>query len=69
MQMTNADRIRQMSDDELTNILMCPYDTSGEPIDVMPCVKEGGTQELVTVEWCNACMKEWLSREVKDDEI
>lgn len=62
--MTNGDKIRQMSDDELAFILMCPYDTTGEAINIMPCVKEGGIQELVTVEKCQECMKAWIAREV-----
>lgn len=64
--MTNGDKIRQMSDDELVKILMCPYDTAGDPVNIMPCVKDRGTQELVTPEECNKCMKDWLSREVKE---
>ena len=67
--MTNGDKIRKMSDDELKDVLMCPYDTAGDPVDIMPCVKAGGVQALVTPEYCNSCMKEWLSREVKSDEI
>lgn len=61
---TNADRIRTMSDEELTKIIMCPYDTAGASIDIMPCVTELGTQELVSPEFCNQCMMKWLQREV-----
>ncbi len=64
MSMSNADRIRAMSDEELTKIIMCPYDTAGASIDIMPCVTELGTQELVSPEFCNQCMIKWLQREV-----
>lgn len=41
MSMTNADRIRMMTDEELTKIIMCPYDTFGESVDIMPCIRDG----------------------------
>lgn len=47
---TNADRIREMSDEELMKIIMCPYDISGIPVNMMPCVRNE----------CNKCMMEWL---------
>ena len=28
--MTNADRIRQMTDEELAGLIMCPYDKDGD---------------------------------------
>lgn len=40
---TNGDRIRSMTDEELAWILMCPYDTAGEPEEIMPCVRDGRT--------------------------
>lgn len=49
---TNADRIRSMSDDELTDIILCPYDTAGKPANIMPCVRDGNIQELVSPEYC-----------------
>lgn len=60
---TNGDRIRSMTDEELTKIIMCPYDTAGEPIDIMPCVIEHGEHELVSPEYCNKCMMDWLKME------
>ena len=63
--MTNADRIRSMSDEELTEIIMCPYDTAGKPIEIMPCVRDGNVQELVPPENCKKCMMEWLQSEVE----
>ena len=63
MGMTNGDKIRAMSNEELTAIIMCPYDTAGDPIDIMPCAKDG-IQEFVSPEQCNDCMLKWLQREV-----
>lgn len=64
--MTNADRIRSMTDEELVQVLMCPYDTAGNPIDIMPCVTEHGTQKLVSPEYCKRCMMKWLQLEVEE---
>ena len=61
---TNADRIREMSDEELMKIIMCPYDISGIPVNMMPCVRNGNIQELIPPEECNKCMMEWLQSEV-----
>ena len=63
---TNGDRIRSMSDEELTKIILCPYDTAGKPIDIMPCIKDGNIQELVPPEDCKRCMLEWLQSEVEE---
>lgn len=62
--MTNGDKIRAMSDEDLTAILLCPYDTAGDPIDIMPCVKDG-MQEFVTQKECRECSLKWLQREVE----
>lgn len=48
--MTNGDKIRAMTDEELTKIIMCPYDTAGAEFEIMPCVKDGGIQEFVSPE-------------------
>ena len=64
-QMTNSYRIRNMSDEELAAVLMCPYDTAGDPIDVMPCFKDG-TQNMVDSKHCIQCSVEWLQRETKE---
>lgn len=64
--MTNADRIRSMSDEELTKIILCPYDTAGKPIEIMPCVRDGNVQELVPPEDCKKCIMEWLQSEVEE---
>lgn len=34
---TNGDKIRAMTDEELAEVIMCPYDTAREPLDIMPC--------------------------------
>ena len=62
---TNADRIRTMGDEELAKIIMCPYDTAGKPIEIMPCAKDG-IQELWPPEDCKKCMMEWLQKEVEE---
>lgn len=61
--MTNGDRIRNMTDEQLTDVILCPYDTAGEPLDIMPCVKDGNIQELVDVGFCRKCMTDWLKKE------
>ena len=57
---TNGDKIRSMTNEELAVIIMCPYD--GEPLKSLPCA----SQELMTSEKCIACSKAWLSREAKE---
>ena len=64
IKITNADRIRSMSDEDLTKIIMCPYDTAGKPIEIMPCVN-GNVQKFVPPEDCKKCMMEWLQSEVE----
>lgn len=64
--LSNADRIRAMNNEELTKIILCPYDSAGKPIDIMPCVKDGNIQELVPPEDCKKCMLEWLQSEVEE---
>lgn len=61
---TNGDRIRSMSNEELTQQILCPYDTAGAPADIMPCVKEDGTMEFASQETCRKCMMEWLERKI-----
>ena len=63
VQMTNGDRIRQMTDDQLTEIIMCPYDTAGNAADIMPCIEEGNVQKLVSESECRSCCLNWLKRE------
>lgn len=63
--MTQGDHIRSMSDEEIAEIIMCPYDTAGKPIEIMPCTKDG-IQEFVTPESCKKCIIEWLHSEVEE---
>lgn len=51
--LTNADRIRSMTDEELANIIMCPND-----IDADLCCSE---------KTCFECSLEWLQSEVKPE--
>ena len=55
--MTNGDRIRNMNDEELAAVILCPYDTAGDPIDIMPCVKDGKQQFSIS----------WLQRESSEE--
>lgn len=64
--MTNGDRIRNMNDEELAAVILCPYDTAGDPIDIMPCVKDG-KQQFVGVEECRECSISWLRRESTEE--
>ena len=63
--MTNKEKILQMNDDDLAFVLMCPYDTAGEPEDIMPCVVN---DDPPTVKNCVACIKEWLGKEAAEDQ-
>lgn len=60
--MTNKEKILQMNDDDLAMVLMCPYDTVGEPENVMPCVVG---DILPTNKNCHQCVKDWLRRKAK----
>lgn len=50
--MTNADRIRAMSDEELAKIIMCPYD-----VDPDSCCPEST---------CLECCKKWLKQPAEE---
>lgn len=54
--MTNADRIRNMTDEELAIIIMCPYDGTKNA----DCFMEGRN--------CIQCCMEWLQAEVEEGE-
>lgn len=64
--MTQGERIRSMRDEELAEIILCPYDTAGKPAHIMPCVRDGNIQELVSPEYCKKCMMDWLQSEVEE---
>lgn len=69
--MTNGDKIRAMTDEELTKIIQCPYDTAGT-MDVMPCILDEDEPEFVPYRECQKCMLNWLGKEItssKDVEI
>ena len=61
--MTNREKIKQMSDDDLSFILMCPYDTTGEPEEIMPCVND---EAMPSQKKCCDCIKDWLGKEAKE---
>ena len=52
--MTNADRIRAMSDEELAKVVMCPYDA-----DPDLCTRPGGQ--------CFECSLQWLRQTVEEE--
>ena len=60
--LTNADKIRNMSIDDLAAVIMCPYDTAGEQKEIMPCVEAGEDPEFTKK--CYECCKAWLQKEV-----
>ena len=59
---TNADKIRNMPLDDLAMMIVCPYDTVGEPEEIMPCVQAGEDPEFTKK--CFECCKAWLQKEV-----
>lgn len=60
--MTNGDRIRRMKDEELAEIVFCPYDTAGE--NIMPCItEENKNGEFTEKDKCHACMMKWIKAE------
>ncbi len=61
--MTNREKIKQMSDDDLSFILMCPYDTTGEPEEIMPCAND---ETMPDQKKCCDCIKAWLGKEAKE---
>ena len=64
MSMTNADRIRSMSDEELAYSWPCPYDTAGS--NIMPCMLDDDVKDAPTEEYCHKCIMNWLQKEVKE---
>lgn len=64
--MTNGDRIRKMTDEELADIVFCPYDTAGDPEEIMPCIKDGFESDFVGPDKCHDCMMKWLQEKVEE---
>lgn len=62
---TNADYIRSATDEELADFIPCPYDTAGEPEEIMPCIRETGDSDFVSEKDCRRCRLEWLQKEAK----
>lgn len=60
---TNGDKIRAMTDEELTKIIQCPYDTAGKQEDIMPCILDEEEPDFVPYEECQICMLNWLRKE------
>ena len=51
--MTNGDKIRQMTDEELSEIIMCPYDDPAEMLKNCEIFKKR----------CQKCIAVWLRAE------
>ena len=67
--MTNADRIRSMTDEELARHLwrIASFDNSlGYCRDLPRCQKRMDANLLVPEEWCLACLLAWLQQPVKE---
>ena len=61
MKMTNADKIRAMSDEELASYMTwtsCVY-----------CKARGFCQKVKSDRWCKDIILEWLKKEAKDDQV
>ena len=68
--LTNADRIRAMSDEELAQILIGVMDIDDKIHfckNKPECEKLMDTDDGIPVEWCEACMLEWLQQPAKGD--
>lgn len=65
--MTNFEKIKAKSIEDMALWIMCPYDTAGEPEDIMPCIKDG-SEEPANIGRCYECCLEWLKREAKETE-
>jgi len=60
--MTNGSRIRQMTDEDLAFVLMCPYDGNAEQCE---CLGEFSSQS--DVKTCIECIKDWLKQPVEEE--
>lgn len=61
--MTNGDKIRNMTDEELAFVIMCPYDTIGEEDEIMPCMKQNFKASPTN---CCKCVEAWLKKEAPE---
>lgn len=62
--MTNADKIRSMTDEQLAEVYPCPYDTAGS--NIMPCILDDDVKGMPDEAYCRRCMTNWLKKEVKE---
>ena len=71
--MTNGDRIRSMSDEELVDVIMslveldesmCSYCQNKEE-----CGEKLNSDELIPDEWCKKCILEWLRTPVEETKL
>jgi hypothetical protein len=62
--MSNADRIRSLTDEQLAEVYPCPYDTAGS--NIMPCILDDDVKGMPDEAYCRKCMLSWLKKEVKE---
>jgi len=60
--MTNREKIMAMSDEELGEVLMCPYDL---PIFPEVCGNQCDEPDKATFNDCRLCIAQWLKEEAK----
>lgn len=61
---TNADKIRNMSIDDLAAVIMCPY--TGDSLEDLPLCEKELFEEAPDKKTCYECCKAWLQQEVED---
>ena len=60
--MTNGDRIRQMTDEEMSEIIMCPYDDIAEMLKNCEIFKGVNKEKR-----CQECTAAWLRAEHQEE--
>ena len=61
--MTNADRIRNMTDEELAETIPCPHMVNWKKGNYDTCVHPNGK------DGCKKCILEWLQSEAEQEEV
>ena len=50
-----------MTNEELAEIIMCPYNTAGDPDNIMPCVADDNVNPASDKDCYKCCLK-WIQR-------
>lgn len=66
MAVTNADRIRAMTNEELAQLLYCS-DSLGWCHNLPECGELLNTEECIPEEKCIGCLLSWLQQPVRED--